>query len=114
MRAARSGGEEREKAVETVQEALGALEKELKSKRFFGGHKIGLVDIAGIYVACWLPAFEQGLGFQILSTQKFPKLIKWTEELTNHSVVKQILPPKHQLAAYLQTRFGTNNLASKL
>uniref|UniRef100_A0A6J1DBH4 glutathione transferase n=1 Tax=Momordica charantia TaxID=3673 RepID=A0A6J1DBH4_MOMCH len=108
LKVARSKVEEREKAVEEASEACEALEKELESKKLFGGDRIGLVDIVGIVVAYWVPAIEEGVGFELLTSHKFPNITKWSEELLNHSVVKETLPPRAELVAYLQAVFGAN------
>ncbi|XP_022950130.1 probable glutathione S-transferase [Cucurbita moschata] len=113
IKAARSGREGREKAVEEACKALEPLENELKSNKFFGGDSIGLVDIVGIFVGYWIPVMQQALGFQILTTHRFPKLTKWSQELLKHSVVNQALPPKHDLSSYIQARYP-HNLGSKL
>uniref|UniRef100_A0A0A0KZT5 glutathione transferase n=1 Tax=Cucumis sativus TaxID=3659 RepID=A0A0A0KZT5_CUCSA len=76
--------------------------KELQNKKFFGGNKIGIVDIVGTVIAYWIPAIEEAFGFELLTTKKFPKLTKWSEEIVNNSVVKQVLPPKSKLVAYFE------------
>ena len=45
---------EREKGAEESREALKILENELKEK-FFNGDSVGLVDIAALFIAFWLP-----------------------------------------------------------
>ncbi|XP_038876477.1 probable glutathione S-transferase, partial [Benincasa hispida] len=108
LKAARSKREEREQAVEETAKTLEPLEKELENKKFFGGEKIGFVDIVGAVVAYWVPAVEAGFGFELLTSNKFPNLSKWSEEIVNHSLVKQVLPPKSKLVPYLQTVLTTN------
>ncbi|KAG9138643.1 hypothetical protein Leryth_020483 [Lithospermum erythrorhizon] len=46
-------GEEQEKAMKEAGEVLTILDNELKDKKFFGGDKIGLADIAGNFIAFW-------------------------------------------------------------
>lgn len=103
LKAAKSSKrEEREKGLEETEETLKPLEKELQNKKFFGGNKIGIVDIVGTVIAYWIPAIEEAFGFELLTTKKFPKLTKWSEEIVNNSVVKQVLPPKSKLVAYFE------------
>ncbi|XP_038880880.1 glutathione S-transferase U8-like [Benincasa hispida] len=101
QKAARSKEEEREKSIEEAHEALEPLEKELKNK-FFGGDKIGFVDIVGLILACWIPATEEAVGFELLSPHKFPNLTKWSQEFVNHSIAKEVLPQKDALVAFLK------------
>ncbi|KAL0545168.1 hypothetical protein IC582_020314 [Cucumis melo] len=109
LKAAKSSKrEEREKGLEETEETLEPLEKELQNKKFFGGNKIGFVDIVGTVIAYWIPAIEEAFGFEVLTTKKFPNLTKWSEEIVNQSVVKQVLPLKSNLVAYLQVVLTTN------
>ncbi|KAB1223338.1 putative glutathione S-transferase [Morella rubra] len=97
---------EREKAVEEVNEQLRFLEDELKEKRFFGGEEIGFVDIVGNVIAFWFGVFEEATGAELMPRQKFPKLCKWANEFVSHGVIKESLPPRDKLIAYLHNRFG--------
>ncbi|KAJ1411231.1 Thioredoxin-like superfamily [Sesbania bispinosa] len=104
--------EQREKGIEESLEALQFLENELKHK-FFGGETIGLVDIAGGYLAFWLPVLEEAVGLKLLSSEKFPKLHKWSQEFTNHPVVKENLPPRDGLLGFFKARYAASIAASK-
>ncbi|KAI9100805.1 hypothetical protein K1719_024167 [Acacia pycnantha] len=96
---------EREKGVEESLEALKILEKELKG-RFFNGDSVGLVDIAGLYLAYWLPIVEEAGGLHYwFNGEKFPKLEKWSHEIVNHPTIKLALPPKDHLLAYAKAQF---------
>ncbi|RZC02876.1 putative glutathione S-transferase [Glycine soja] len=85
---------EREKNVTETYEGLQFLENELKDKKFFGGEEVGLVDIAGVYIAFWVPFIQEIAGLKLLTSEKFPKLYKWSQEFVNHPVVKESLPPR--------------------
>ncbi|RDX92930.1 putative glutathione S-transferase [Mucuna pruriens] len=85
---------EREKNVAEVYEVLQFLENELKDQKFFGGEEVGLVDVAGVYIAFWIPMLQEIAGLELLSSEKFPKLYKWSQEFVNHPVVKESLPPR--------------------
>ncbi|XP_061376365.1 probable glutathione S-transferase [Gastrolobium bilobum] len=103
---------EREKGIEESIEALQFLENELKHK-FFGGETIGLVDIAGAYLAFWLPVIEEAVGLKLLSSDKFPKLHKWSQEFTNNPVVKENLPPRDKLLGFFKARYAASITTSK-
>ncbi|CAJ1949260.1 unnamed protein product [Sphenostylis stenocarpa] len=98
--------EEREKGSEESLEALQFLENELKHK-FFGGESIGIVDIAAGFIAFWLPAIEEAVGLKLLSSEKFPKLSKWSEEYTNHPVVKENLPQRERVVGFFKARYAS-------
>ncbi|KAK7390466.1 hypothetical protein VNO78_25772 [Psophocarpus tetragonolobus] len=104
--------EERDKGTEESLEALEFLENELKHK-FFGGETIGIVDIAAGFIAFWLPAIEEAVGLKILTHEKFPKLSKWSEEYTNHVVVKENLPQRDKVVGFFKARYASIINASK-
>ncbi|KAG5022598.1 hypothetical protein JHK85_018940 [Glycine max] len=96
---------EREKNVEESLEALQFLENELQDKRFFGGDEFGFVDIAGVFIAFSIPIFQEVAGLQLFTSEKFPKLFKWSQELINHPVVKDVLPPREPLFAFFKSLY---------
>ncbi|WJX81975.1 glutathione transferase [Trifolium repens] len=49
---------EQEKSIEEIEVVLQFFENELKDK-FFGGEKIGLVDISAVFIAFWLPIIQE-------------------------------------------------------
>lgn len=95
--------DEREKAMEEAIELLKFTEDELKDK-FFGGETVGLVDIAGSFIAHWFPCLQEVMGLEILTEEKFPKISQWSRDFVNHSVVKENLPPRDKLIAFFRTR----------
>ncbi|GMI96469.1 glutathione S-transferase TAU 8 [Hibiscus trionum] len=86
--------DEREKAVEEACGCLKTLESALNGKRFFGGEEIGFVDIAANFVGFWLRTIQEVTGLELVSAEKFPDLLKWSDEFVKHSVVKESLPPR--------------------
>ncbi|RZB52698.1 putative glutathione S-transferase [Glycine soja] len=84
---------EREKNVEEEHEALQFLENEIKDKKFFGGEEVGLVDIAAVYLAFWIPMFQEIAGLELFTSEKFPKLYKWSQQILNHPVAKRMSAP---------------------
>ncbi|XP_021829546.1 glutathione S-transferase U8-like [Prunus avium] len=97
------GSEEPEKAVEEACELLKLLEHELKGNKFFGGEKVGLVDIVGNFIAYWLRAIQEVVGVEILTKEKFPKIYDWSDEFVN--VLQEILPRRDKLVAIFRGRF---------
>ncbi|XP_061366897.1 probable glutathione S-transferase [Gastrolobium bilobum] len=95
---------EREKSVAESYEALQFLEDELKDK-FFGGEEFGFVDIAAVFIAFWIPIIQEVAGLQLFTSDKFPKLYKWSQEFSNHPVVKESLPPREPLFAFFKARY---------
>ncbi|KAI9079589.1 hypothetical protein K1719_038416 [Acacia pycnantha] len=95
---------ERDKGAEEAREALKILENELKGK-FFNGDSIGLVDIAALFIAFWLPLLQEAGGLDLYSGEKYPKLEKWGHEILNLPVVKGVLPPRDPILAIYKTRF---------
>ncbi|KAA8516358.1 hypothetical protein F0562_016651 [Nyssa sinensis] len=85
--------DEQEKAIEEASELLKILENELNGKKFFGGDKIGLVDIVANFIGFWLGVIQEAKGEELLLThKKFPILCKWIDEYVNCSVIKENLP----------------------
>ncbi|KAK2414473.1 putative glutathione S-transferase [Trifolium repens] len=97
---------EREKSIEEMEVALQFLENELNDK-FFGGEDIGIVDITAAFIA-----LHEVMGLNLFTSEKFPKLYKWSQDFNNHPIVKQKLPPKETLLAFYKARLE-NLVASK-
>ncbi|XP_054780567.1 probable glutathione S-transferase [Prosopis cineraria] len=95
---------EREKGKEEVSEALQIMENELRGK-FFHGDSIGIVDIAAVYVAFWLPIIQEACGLHLFSSEKFPKLEKWSRDFLDLPYVKPTLPPREKPLAYYKNLF---------
>jgi len=93
---------EREKNVAETYESLQFLENEIKDKKFFGGEELGLVDIAAVYVAFWIPLVQEIAGLDLLTSDKFPNLYKWSQEFVNHPIVKESLPPRDPVFAFFK------------
>ncbi|KAL3531757.1 hypothetical protein ACH5RR_005278 [Cinchona calisaya] len=94
-----STGEQYEKDKAEAGELLKLLENELKGKKFFGGDRIGLVDIVANFIAFWFRALQEAVGLDVLTKDNFPKLWEWAEDYMNCSVIKESLPPKDKLVA---------------
>ncbi|KAJ8635162.1 hypothetical protein MRB53_009429 [Persea americana] len=99
-----SKGNEQEKHMQEAMENLKTLETALQGKKFFGGEAIGLVDIACMFLAYWLELIQQVVGMVLIDEEKLPMLHQWAQELVNTSVVKESLPPRDKLLAFLKAR----------
>lgn len=95
--------QDREKSEAELLECMSFLEKELKDK-FFGGETIGLVDIAALFLAYWLPLLQEAGGRKVLTSEKFPKLVAWGEDFASHPVIKETLPPRDRLTTFFKAR----------
>ncbi|XP_058736983.1 probable glutathione S-transferase [Vicia villosa] len=95
---------EREEGFNEAEVALQFLENELKEK-YFGGQEIGIVDITAVFIAFWFPVIEEAAGLKLFTSEKFPKLYKWSEDFNNHPIVKEQLPPRETLLAFFKARF---------
>jgi len=52
----------------------------MSEKNFFGGNRIGIVDIAfGINIAHWLGVLEEILEVKVLEAHALPRLHAWKE-----------------------------------
>ncbi|KDP42499.1 hypothetical protein JCGZ_00296 [Jatropha curcas] len=105
-------GKEQEEAIPLAIENLKHLEKELRGKKFFGGDKIGLVDLALGWLAHYNGVFEEILGFKLIDQENFPLLVKWIQEFANAPVIQDNWPSRDKLVAkFLATR--ENSLAKQ-
>ncbi|KAK3424651.1 hypothetical protein EUGRSUZ_F01433 [Eucalyptus grandis] len=79
-----------EVAKEELIESLKLLEGELGDKPFFGGKRLGFVDVAAIPFYTWLYAYEKFGNFSIEA--ECPKLIAWTKRCLNKESVSKSVP----------------------
>ncbi|GMH28969.1 hypothetical protein Nepgr_030812 [Nepenthes gracilis] len=93
----------KEEAIENLK----LLEKELEGKKFFGGEKIGFVDIVANFIAYWVPLIEEATGKQLLG-EEFPALCRWKDEYVSSAVIKEHLPSRDKLVAHFRARFPSN------
>ncbi|GLU08790.1 hypothetical protein SLE2022_256790 [Rubroshorea leprosula] len=111
----RSSGEEQEKALKESLEMLEIIEEHapgLGQKKFFGGDKIGMVDLALGLVAHWMGPIEEVTGVQIMEAGKFPRLEAWMKNFKEDPVIKENLPELKDMLAALKRRREIH-LASK-
>ncbi|KAK2642016.1 hypothetical protein Ddye_023779 [Dipteronia dyeriana] len=94
-------GEEKEVVILEFSEQMKMLEQQLNGKDFFGGDKIGFVDIVGIVVAFWFQINEEVLGGDVYTSEKFPGLFKWIGKLQEIDLVNKCRPPREKHLAFM-------------
>ena len=90
-------GEEKEKGVKEAREKLKILESGLGEKRFFGGDKIGFVDIAVGWIGCWVRLTEEGAEVNLVDAETMPLLNAWFESFLELPTIKECIPPWDKL-----------------
>ncbi|XP_021911349.1 probable glutathione S-transferase [Carica papaya] len=96
-----SQGPEQEEALAAATENLKFLVEELQGKKFFGGDKIGFVDLALGWLTNMLGAMEEVNGIKIVDEQRFPRLSGWLQDFSGVPIIKENFPPHDKLV----TRF---------
>ncbi|WOL16384.1 hypothetical protein Cni_G25171 [Canna indica] len=100
-----SSGEGQKAAVEQVHENLKLLEGELregafKGRRFFGGDRIGLLDIVLGCGSYWLAVFEEVMEVKLVDPEAFPFFSAWLREFEEQKEVKETIPAIDKLLEY--------------
>ncbi|CAM8993765.1 unnamed protein product [Rhodiola kirilowii] len=100
-------GEEHEASKEEFVESLKLLEAELGDKKFFGGEKIGFVDISLIGFYSWFYSYEKFGNFSIET--ECPELIAWAKRCMEVDSVAKSVPHQekvHEFVLILRNKFG--------
>ncbi|XVF42841.1 hypothetical protein PTKIN_Ptkin01aG0397800 [Pterospermum kingtungense] len=95
-------GQQRQMEIKKVSDAMEIVEGMLQGKKFFGGKKIGFLDIAFGWIAIWFPAFDEVAGVQLLNPDKYPLLEHWKNKFRELHVVKDSLHPTEKLVRFLK------------
>lgn len=98
--ACKAEGEEKEKAIESAQESLALLEKELEGKKFFGGERIGYLDLVTGWIPLWLGVMEEVGEMKLLQADKFPFLHKWCLDFMDVPLIRESIPARGSLVNY--------------
>lgn len=100
----RTSGKEQEKGIKDSLEMLRAIEEHglAGDKKFFGGEKIGLVDIAFGGIAHWLGVIEDILGVKLLEPNTFPRLHAWIKNFKKVPIIKENLPTHDEMLVYFK------------
>ncbi|KAL0385667.1 UNVERIFIED_CONTAM: Glutathione S-transferase U17 [Sesamum radiatum] len=96
-----SEGEEAKNAIEESGEGLLLFEdtftKCSKGQKFFGGGRIGYLDIAlGCFLA-WIWVTEEACNVSLIDEAKTPHLYRWAHDFSAHVAVKDVLPDTDKL-----------------
>ncbi|KAF8378367.1 hypothetical protein HHK36_029706 [Tetracentron sinense] len=75
-----------------------AFEKCSKGKGYFGGEKIGYIDIALGSFLGWIRVTEKMVGLKLINEAKTPSLVGWVERFCEDSAVKELFPSIHDIA----------------
>ncbi|KAL9243233.1 hypothetical protein vseg_017145 [Gypsophila vaccaria] len=102
--------EERQKALQELQETMTLMEEEMgdylpKGVTSFEGRDLGLLDIQLICVLGTYRAHEEFLGVKILDPEKHPVIYSWVTVLNDLPVVKEITPPHDEVVNLLHMLF---------
>jgi len=92
-------GEEQEAAKKEFIEALKLLEQELGDKTYFGGDKLGYVDVALIPFYTWFKGYET---FGNLNIEKeCPKFIGWAKRCIKIESVSKSIPDQDKVYQFI-------------
>ena len=98
--ACKAQGEKKEKAIESAQELLALLEKEIAGKKFFGGESIGYLDLVIGWIPFFLRIMEEVGEMKLLEAEKLPFLCEWSQNFMDSSLVEQCLPTTESALEY--------------
>ncbi|XP_061349637.1 probable glutathione S-transferase isoform X2 [Gastrolobium bilobum] len=92
-------GEEQEAARKDFIDAIKLLEEQLGDKTYFGGDKIGFVDLALVPFYSWFKAYETFGNFKTES--ECPKFIAWVKRCMQKESVSKSLPDQHKVYEFI-------------
>ncbi|KAM4077558.1 hypothetical protein ACJW30_12G147000 [Castanea mollissima] len=100
----RGVGEEQEKATKEAKQLLKIIEDHgLGEKKFFGGNKIGLVDLAFGWLSAWLEVMEEVVGIKLMEANSFPRLEAWNKSFKEEPMIKENLPDRDEMLPYFKS-----------
>ncbi|KAK9678072.1 hypothetical protein RND81_11G186300 [Saponaria officinalis] len=100
-------GEKQENIIKEFIEGLKLLEEVLKEEKYFGGEKLGYIDVALVPLTSWFYAFEKCGNFSII--ESCPKLMSWAQRCQEHPSVSNSLANPAKIYDYvldLKKMFG--------
>ncbi|KAI4328351.1 hypothetical protein L6164_020710 [Bauhinia variegata] len=89
--------EQMDEVVLRMEDAFGKLSK---GKPFFGGDRIGFLDIAFGCFLGWLSVIENVYGRKVLVEAIAPALVKWAERFAADPAVKGLIPETDKLVEF--------------
>lgn len=87
--------------MEVALESFAFLEKEIKGKKFFGGEKMGFLDLTVGWIPHWLNVMEEVGDMKLLDAERFPSLHEWAENFIQIPAIKECIPPRDDLVNYM-------------
>lgn len=100
-------GKEKEEARVLSTENLKHVEELLEGRNFFGGEKIGYLDLVFGWMAYLINVLEEVAGTTLINKENYPLLYKWIENFYEIPAFKESWPDRDKLITKFQ------NLASK-
>ncbi|KAM3290659.1 glutathione S-transferase U7 [Capsicum chacoense] len=94
-----SSGEAKAEGVELVEEGLHLLEGQIIGKKFFGGEKIGYLDIIAGWISYWFQYIEEVGEFKAMDSRKYPCLHAWINNFIQVPIIQQSLPKADDVKA---------------
>lgn len=102
--------EDNNSAAKIVEEVFALLEEAFvkcsKGKDFFGGDRIGFLDIAFGSFLAWLKVTEKLSNIQLIDESKTPNLYKWAERFCSDPCVKDVIPDTDELTEFAKAMFA--------
>lgn len=92
-----SQGEVQEEAIGPLNQNLKLLEEQLEGKRFFGGERIGFLDLALGWMANLISILEEIIDLKLVEEEKFPLLSEWMSNFYDEPVIKELWPPRDKM-----------------
>ncbi|CAA0828310.1 Glutathione S-transferase U8 [Striga hermonthica] len=90
--------ENKEERTKEVLDTLKIIQDQaLGDNKFFGGDKIGLVDLSFVWVAHWLEVIQELGGLHVFGPKALPKLHQWTIDFKQEPAIKENLPDNNVL-----------------
>lgn len=100
-------GEQQEKVVKELKEALEVLEEEATKFNaetvFFGGKiGIGYVDLVLGWICGWGEVVQEVGGFKVFDPEMQPRIHKWMADFVESPLIKPMLLPKEVMLPYFK------------
>ena len=75
-----------------------------QGKHYFGGDRIGFLDLVFGSHLGWFRAVEKISGIKLLEEDKYPEITAWADRFCTHHAVKDVMPQTDKLV-----EFSTNS-----